>query len=131
MTTRTLPVPDRCSGYPLVVAERQAAGVERLDDLVDRLLAEVRDRVELRLGLRHEIADGLDPGPLQAVVRPHAELELLDQYVLERIRLPRGSAAGHPWLARLERPRHAGLAELHDPVGDGEDRQLRDQDLGG
>src|ERR687885_740148 len=39
----------------LVVAQRQPALGERLHDLVDRLLAEVRDRSELALGLRHEV----------------------------------------------------------------------------
>src|SRR6185436_14840626 len=32
-----------------VLPQREAAALERLDDLVDRLLAEVRDRVELVL----------------------------------------------------------------------------------
>src|SRR6476646_10599514 len=41
-----------------VVAEAQAPRAEGLDDLVDRLLAEVRDRVELALGLRDEVANG-------------------------------------------------------------------------
>src|SRR3954453_5212612 len=65
-----------------VVAEVQSARAERLDDLVDRLLAEVRDRVELALGLRDEVADRLDAGALQAVVRTDAELELLDEDVV-------------------------------------------------
>src|SRR4029450_9213924 len=64
-----------------VVAQVQPAGVQRLDDLVDRLLAEVRDRVELALGLRDEVSDGLDDGALEAVVRADAELELLDEDV--------------------------------------------------
>src|SRR5919197_4997765 len=64
--------------------ERQASLRERLDDLVDRLLAEVRDRGQLALGLGDEVAHGLDPGPLEAVVRAHAELELLDQDVVHR-----------------------------------------------
>src|SRR4051812_49661057 len=68
----------------LVLAEVQPAGLEGLDDLVDRLLAEVRDRVELALGLRHQVADGLDAGALEAVVGPDAELELLDEDVVHR-----------------------------------------------
>src|SRR3954471_5834069 len=72
-------------GYPvLLVAQVQPARVQRLDDLVDGLLAEVRDRVELALGLRDEVGDGLDARALQAVVRADAELELLDEDVLER-----------------------------------------------
>src|SRR5215210_3721321 len=70
----------------LVVAQREAALVEGLDHLVDRLLAEVRDRVELALGLRDQVADGLDARALEAVVRAHAELELLDQDVVHRAR---------------------------------------------
>src|SRR3954449_7961571 len=69
-----------------VVAQRQAAPLERLDDLVDRLLAEVRDRVQLVLGLRDEVADGLDARALEAVVRAHTQLELLDQDVVHRVR---------------------------------------------
>src|SRR4051794_995115 len=68
----------------LVLAQVQAAGVERLDDLVDRLLAEVGDRVELPLGLRDEVADGLDARALEAVVGAHPELELLDEDVVHR-----------------------------------------------
>src|SRR3954453_8301246 len=72
---------------------------ERLDDLVDRLLAEVRDRRELALGLGHQVADRLDAGPLEAVVRADAELELLDEDVFHRraagaaARLERGAGA--------------------------------------
>src|SRR3954451_19009843 len=54
----------RMAAERLVGPQRQAALVEGLDDLVDRLLAEVRDRSELALGLRHEVADRLDPRPL-------------------------------------------------------------------
>jgi len=62
--------------------------MQGLDHLVDRLLAEVGDRVELALGLRDEVAHGLDPGPLEAVVGAHSELELLDQDA-ELLALPR------------------------------------------
>src|SRR5947208_11817244 len=68
----------------LVVPEVQPARVQGLDDLVDRLLAEVRDRVELALGLGHQVADRLDARALEAVVRAHAELELLDEDVVHR-----------------------------------------------
>src|SRR5215210_1209454 len=46
--------------------ECQASLRQRLDDLVDRLLAEVRDGGELALGLRYQVADRLDPGALEA-----------------------------------------------------------------
>src|SRR3954447_2178608 len=116
----------------LIIAQVQPARVERLDDLVDRLLAEVRDRVELALGLRDEVADRLDAGPLETVVRAHAELELLDEDVVHRAR---GGATGarsvdRDAVAGVQRPAGTG-AELLDAVGVGEDRQLRDEDLSG
>src|SRR4051812_39649233 len=113
-----------------VVAQRQTARVERLDDLVDRLLAEVRDRRELALGLRDEVADRLDAGALEAVVRADAELELLDEDVVHRALRRRGAAVDARDLAGVERAAGA-RPELLDAVGVGEDRQLRDQDLGG
>src|ERR687894_938238 len=63
----------------LGLAQRQAARVERLPHLLDRLRPEVRDSRELRLGALEQLADGLDAGALEAVVGPDAELELLDQ----------------------------------------------------
>src|SRR5215213_6455108 len=119
-----------------VVAQREAAALERLDDLVDRLLAEVRDRVELVLGFRDEVADGLDARALEAVVRTHAQLQLLDQDVVHRVR---GTTAGPTGVAadaahsadeaRLERTEAARVAQLDDAVGVGEDRQLADENL--
>src|SRR5207245_2278214 len=104
----------------LAAAQRQAVRGERLLDLFDRLLAEVRDRSQLVLGLRDEVTDRLDPDTLQAVVRADAELELLDRVVL------------HP--VRERRLRDAlgggGLAEALDLVDVREDRELADQDLG-
>src|SRR5438552_15058473 len=70
---------------PFVPAQREAVRGERLLDLLDRLLAEVRDRGELVLGLRDEVADGLDADALEAVVRADAELELLDREVLHPV----------------------------------------------
>src|SRR5919112_1561593 len=113
----------------LAVAQVQPALVEGLDHLVDRLLAEVRDRVELTLGLRDEVADGLDAGALEAVVRADAELELLDEDVVHRAGLAAATAVDLREAVALELARGAG-AELLDPVGVGEDRQLRDEDLG-
>src|SRR3954471_1080595 len=116
----------------LVVAERQPALGERLDDLVDRLLAEVRDRRELALGLGHQVADRLDAGPLEAVVRADAELELLHEDVVHRraagaaARLERGAGAA----AVVERGDAARTgAQLLDALLVGEDRQRRDEDL--
>src|SRR6185503_151212 len=67
-------------------AEGEAVLLQGLLDLLDRLLAEVRDRGELRLRLSHEVADRLDADALQAVVRADAELELLDREVLHPVR---------------------------------------------
>src|SRR5436305_5522035 len=97
---------------------------ERLLDLFDRLLAEVRDRSQLVLRLDHEVADRLDPDALEAVVRADTELEFLDREVLHPVserRLRTRAAVG----------RGSGLAEALDPVEIGEDRELADQDLGG
>src|ERR1019366_4440365 len=106
--------------------EAQTASLERLDDLVDRLLAEVRDRVQLRLGLRDQVADGLDAGALEAVVGADAELELLDQdpplLALERERRHAGRAGE----SAVELTGRTG-AELLDAVLVGEDRELGDQ----
>src|SRR4051794_41839418 len=77
---------------PLILTEIETARVQGLDDLVDRLLAEVRDRVELALGLRDQVADRLDARALEAVVRAHAQLELLDEDVVHR-RAAAGAAA--------------------------------------
>src|SRR3954470_23819458 len=92
-----------------VVAEVESAGAERLDDLVDRLLAEVRDRVELALGLRDEVADRLDAGALEAVVRADAELELLDEDVVHRTGRPAAAAVDGTVAAALDMADAAGL----------------------
>src|SRR3954451_12286807 len=117
----------------LVLPEVQAPRVERLDDLVDRLLAEVRDRRQLALGLRDEVAHRLDARALEAVVGADAELELLDEDVVHRpAAARRGADRGRPAVgpARgLEDAAGAG-AQLLDAVGVGEDRQLLDEDLG-
>src|ERR687897_2109550 len=96
-----------------VVAEVQSARAEGLDDLVDRLLAEVRDRGELALGLRDEVADRLDAGALEAVVRAHAELELLDEDVVHRPGRRAARAHGGRPVARAVRERSGrALAKL-------------------
>src|SRR6202012_4494569 len=76
----------------LPLAERKTTRVQGFDHLVDRLLAEVRDRIELTLTLGNEVADGLDTCTLQAVVRTNTELELLDQDVIHRVRSPSAAA---------------------------------------
>src|SRR5438270_7236073 len=108
---------------PFVPAQREAVRGERLLDLLDRLLAEVRDRGQLGLRLRHEVADRLDADALEAVVRADAELELLDREVL------------HPVRERDLGPRAVAgsgrrLAEALDLLQVGEDRELADEDLG-
>src|SRR5512135_1507682 len=102
----------------LLALERQAVRRERLTHLFDRLATEVRDGDELVLRLRREVADRLDADALEAVVRAHAELELLDGEVLHPVRdgsLDRG--LGH------------SLAEALDALDVGEDRELPDEDL--
>src|SRR5438309_11647096 len=73
------------SGQVLAL-EREPVSRERSADLFDRLAAEVRNRDQLVLGLRGEIADRLDADPLEAVVGAHPELELLDRVVLHPVR---------------------------------------------
>src|SRR3954463_1320801 len=74
--------------------EVEPARLQRLDDLLDRLATEVRDRVQLGLRLLQQVADGLHARPLQAVVRPDAQLELLDQDVVLAVRATGRHGAG-------------------------------------
>src|SRR5262249_56445379 len=104
---------------PLLAAQRQAVRRQGLLDLFDRLLAEVRDRGELVLRLRDEVADRLDADALEAVVRADAQLQLLDREVLHPVCEGRlGLRLG----GRL-------LPEALDAVEVGEDRELADQDF--
>src|SRR5213080_1314936 len=112
------------SAAAVLAAQRQAVRSERLLDLLDRLLAEVRDRGQLVLGLDDEVADRLDSDALEAVVRADAELELLDREVLHPVRERRLQS-------RASVGRGSSLAEALDPVEIGEDRELADEDLGG
>src|SRR5678816_982231 len=105
----------------LFASQVQSVCSERLLHFLDRLLAEVRDRGELVLRLRDEVADRLDADALEAVVRADAELELLDREVLHPLR-ERG-------LDRLGR--RGGLAEALDLLDVREDRELPDEDLRG
>src|SRR3954447_3472687 len=107
----------------LLVSERESQGVQGVLHLVGRALAEVRDRVQLRLRALDQVADGLDAGALQAVVRPHADLELLDQPVVAL-----GRGVGRE--LGLRRTSAVAAGELLDAIGVGEDRQALDQDLG-
>src|SRR5260221_1692883 len=107
----------------VVAAEVETVLLQRLLDLFDRLLAEVRDRRQLVLGLHDEIADRLDADTLQAVVRADAELELLDREVLHPVR-ERGLGADTVG-GRLCR-----LAEALHLLDVREDRELADEHLG-
>src|SRR4249919_362099 len=107
---------------PVVAAETKAVLAKGLLDLLDRLLAEVRDRGELVLGLRDEVADRLDAHALQAVVRADAELELLDREVLHSVS---ELDVDHRTLERCSL-----CAEALHALEVGEDRELADQDLG-
>src|SRR5213082_2990600 len=90
--------------------------LQRLLDLFDRLLAEVRDRCELGLRLGDEVADRLDADALQAVVRADAELELLDREVLHPARERDGRLAD-----TVDALRGRSLAEALDLLDVGED----------
>src|SRR5436305_13227879 len=109
----------------------QAARLEGLDDLLDRLAAEVRDRRQLRLGLLQQLADRLDAGALEAVVRADAQLELLDEDVVHRA----ATCAASGRCADAREPACGGgtvaaaCLELLEPLGVGEDRERLDEDL--
>src|SRR3954452_22336645 len=118
----------------LVRAQRQAPLREGLDDLVDRLLAEVRDGGELALRLGHEVADRLDTGALEAVVAADPELELLDEDVVHRPAAALPAALRKPVApagAVVEADRARAGPEILDAVLVGEDREAGDQDLRG
>src|SRR6266487_4649626 len=104
-------------------AQVEAVRLESLFYFLDRLLAEVRDRAELVLGLRDEVADRLDADALEAVVGADAELELLDREVLHPVR---ELDVDHRAAVELLR---VGAEALH-ALEVGEDRELADQDLG-
>src|SRR3954471_9426982 len=65
----------------LLDAQRQAALVELLDDFLERLGAEVRDRQQVVFRLLHELTDRVDTRALQAVGRRVGKSELLDRQV--------------------------------------------------
>src|SRR2546423_10765710 len=65
----------------LATAQCQAALVELLQHLVERLLPEVGDGQQVLLGLQHQLADGVDLGALEAVARTLGEVQLLDRQV--------------------------------------------------
>src|SRR4051812_25208779 len=108
-------------------AKIEPARLERLDDLFDRLATEVRDGRQLRLGLLQQVADRLDAGALEAVVRADAQLELLDQDVVHAVR---AGAADGLRAGNAGRTLEAVAApELLESLGIGEDRERLDQDL--
>src|SRR3954454_22671171 len=123
----------RMSSEPVYAGLRspkvQPASLQRLDDLLDRLATEVRDRVQLGLGLLEQVADGLHARALEAVVGANAELELLDQDVVHPVRAPGRYRAGRRGVAAREAV--VAAAQLLEPVRVREDRERRDQDLGG
>src|SRR5918996_1026332 len=92
-------------GKGLGLPEAQAQLVELGLHLVDGLLPEVPDVHQLLLGLGDELGDGVYALPLQAVVRPHRQAELLDG---------EGQLASHVLLAlggtegQARRPRQGG-----------------------
>src|SRR3954469_24319453 len=98
-------------------AQLQPARLQRLDDLFDRLATEVRDRRQLRLRLLQELADGLDAGTLQAVVRADAQFELLDQDVSHRAAATApGGSAGTGKTSRCGSPVAGTGLQLLEPL---------------
>src|SRR5882762_7155854 len=79
----------------LRLAEVEPPGLERLDDLFDRLATEVRDCRQLRLRLLQQLPDRLDAGALEAVVGADAQLELLDEDVVHRSAATAADPTGH------------------------------------
>src|SRR3954462_7618009 len=65
----------------LLHPQRQTALVELLDDLVERLLAEVGDGQQVVLALLDQLADAVDLGPLEAVAGTLGQVELFDRQV--------------------------------------------------
>src|SRR3984893_6188907 len=112
-------------------AQREAALVELLQHLFERLRTEVRDAEQVVLGLLDQLADRADPGPLRAVARPLRQVELLDRQLevrrrrrdrrhlteLEALRLRREvGGQADPVAQRLTR-RRQGVAGRDRPVG--------------
>src|ERR1700694_4139875 len=62
-------------------AQRQAALVELLLDLVEALLPEVGDVEQVVFGLGEQLANGVDLGTLEAVARTLGEIEVFDRQV--------------------------------------------------
>src|SRR3954451_16899199 len=99
-------------------AQPQPARVEGLLDLLDRLATEVRDRRQLGLGLLDEVAHRLDAGPLEADVRAHTQLQLLDQDVVHPARTRRARAVAGQAVGPGDEGR-ALVAQRLDAVGFG------------
>src|SRR3954470_219392 len=117
----------RAAPWILRGSQLQAPRAQGLDHFLDRLATEVRDRVELRLRLLQEVADGLDAGALQAVVGADAELELLDQDVVHPVRAARRRGAATRHLGTVDAT-VAGLQRLQALLV-GEDGERLDEDL--
>ncbi len=73
--------------------------VQDLLDLIERLAPEVLGLEHFGLGLADQLANGADVGVLQAVVRPHRQLELLDALVEVLV----GDAGARRLRARIDR----------------------------
>ena len=81
-------------------------GREFLFDFLERFLAEVADFHHFLLGLLGEFQHGGDTRPLEAVVGTDAEVEFLDEHVLELVVLGADLLFGEGLLRRfpVERP---------------------------
>ena len=81
-------------------AEAQSHAVQDLLDLIQRLPAEVLGPEHLGFRLLHQLADRADVRVLQAVVRPHRQLQLLDALVQVLVRRPGARLIGLRFLVK-------------------------------
>src|SRR5215203_5112611 len=112
-------------------AQREAALVELLLDLVQALLAEVRDVEEVVLGLREQLADRVDLRPLQAVRWTLRQVEVLDREVeVRRAGAGVGDLAELQALRLVAHRRHELGERAQRGPGGGEGLTRRDRAVG-
>src|SRR5688572_11086168 len=90
--------------------EAETHAVQDLLDLVERLAAEVLRLEHLGFGLLHQLANSPDVRVLQAVVRPHRQLQLLDALVEVLVERP------GTWLLGRGLLRLARILEVNEDV---------------
>jgi hypothetical protein len=68
-------------GGSVPVLERQTALVKFLDDLIKRLLTEVRHRKKVVLGLEEKFTNGVHLGTLETITGTLGKIEVLNEKV--------------------------------------------------